>query len=97
MRRHNSLAWRSFGLMACLPSRTSTAPSALSNRNLDLRRFSSGPWQLKQLSERIGRTSRLKSMVLLDDEAAAPLIAINDPQDKIKSPKVAEESFIGTV
>jgi hypothetical protein len=38
------------------------APSRRSSRNPDLRFFSSGPWQKKHLSERIGRTSRLNSI-----------------------------------
>ncbi len=35
----------------------------MSSRRSALRLFLSGPWQAKQLSARIGRTSRLNSMV----------------------------------
>src|SRR5262245_56838647 len=38
------------------------APSFVSRRSLPLRTLSSGPWHWKQLLERIGRTSRLKSI-----------------------------------
>ena len=37
------------------------APSRVSRRNFALRAAASNPWQAKQLSERMGRTSRLKS------------------------------------
>src|SRR5437870_3746615 len=37
--------------------------SLRSNRSLALRPWSSGPWHLKQLSERMGRISRLKPIV----------------------------------
>ena len=40
-----------------------TACSRMSSRSLLSRFFSSGPWQAKHLSERIGRTSRLKLTV----------------------------------
>ena len=49
--------------MAMLPeSSFLKAPACTSNRNPALRFFSSGPWQAKQLSEKIGRMSRLKSI-----------------------------------
>jgi len=38
-----------------------SAPSFKSSRSLALRALASGPWHLKQLSEKIGNTSRLKS------------------------------------
>ena len=40
---------------------TSAIPSLVSSRSFALRAFSSGPWQAKQWSDRIGITSRLKS------------------------------------
>ena len=41
-------------------SSLANAPSFVSSRRPALRVLSSGPWQAKQLSERIGRTSRAK-------------------------------------
>src|SRR5690349_15986512 len=37
-----------------------------SNLNPALRLFGSGPWQVRQLSDRIGRISRLKSILSFD-------------------------------
>src|SRR5512147_3135538 len=37
------------------------APSLVSRRSRALRAFSSGPWQAKQFSDRMGRICRLKS------------------------------------
>src|SRR5215813_6700239 len=50
-------------------------PSSLSSRNLAIRCASSGPWQAKQLSEKIGRISRLKSIVFEPASGAAKVIA----------------------
>ena len=51
------------GAMAISPDLAGLNASSLtSNRSLPLRAFSSGPWQAKQYSDRIGRISRLKSM-----------------------------------
>ena len=51
-------------LLAALPGTmmpsSAKAPSRVSKRNLVSRCFSSGPWQAKQLLDRIGRMSRLK-------------------------------------
>src|SRR5436309_15557735 len=43
------------------PPRSWKIPSLVSSRSLACRACSSGPWQAKQLSERMGRISRLKS------------------------------------
>ena len=49
------------GTIARAPlSVSAKAPSWVSSRSPALRALSSGPWQAKQLSERIGRTSRAK-------------------------------------
>src|SRR5262245_40082154 len=51
------------GTTANPPPRSSlSALSLMSRRSFALRSFSSGPWQRKQLSERMGRICRLKSM-----------------------------------
>src|SRR5437868_949117 len=61
------------GTMAKFPDLAAfRASSFRSKRSLALRSFSSGPWHLKHLSERIGRISRLKSMAA---EAAGLLAA----------------------
>src|SRR5437868_13067825 len=51
------------GTMANSPDLAGLRASSLrSNRRRALRSFSSGPWHLKQFSEKIGRMSRLKSI-----------------------------------
>ena len=50
-------------LSSAAVTRTTNTPSPVSNRKLVTRFDLSGPWQLKQLSDRIGRMSRLNSMV----------------------------------
>ena len=57
----SSLASGSPGFTAWMPSLRTVAPSGVSRRSLPLRFLASKPWQAKQLSERIGRMSRLKS------------------------------------
>ena len=58
MRLANSLAARSPGTIARCPDfNAAYAPSAVSSRRPALRLLASGPWQPKQRSERIGRTS----------------------------------------
>ena len=42
-----------------------SALSFMSSRNLAFRVFASGPWQVRQFSEKIGRTSRLKLTLAL--------------------------------
>src|SRR5206468_1652068 len=49
------------GLMVLYVARLAKSPSSVSSRRLATRRLSSGPWHAKQLSERMGRTSRSKS------------------------------------
>src|SRR2546429_1572003 len=49
------------GTMIRYPSRSPNTLSVVSSRKLPWRLPSSGPWQAKQASERMGRTSRLKS------------------------------------
>ena len=51
------------GTMATAPDFAGFIASALkSSRSFDLRCFSSGPWHWKQVSEKIGRMSRLNSI-----------------------------------
>src|SRR6266487_1006825 len=64
-RRNNSLSALLPGTITVLPSLTRNAPSLVSSRSFPLRAFSSGPWHWKQLSDRIGRISRLKSTLPL--------------------------------
>src|SRR5262245_25411227 len=72
MRAMSWLLTRSPGTIAYSPDLAALKASSLtSNRNFALRSFSSGPWHLKQLSERIGLMSRLKSMVGVDDVLVA--------------------------
>ena len=71
IRLNNSLSALLPGTITVFPSLTRNAPSLVSSRNFALRAFSSGPWHLKQLSEKIGRTSRLKS--------ASPLVGESRP------------------
>ena len=60
-RRMTSLAALSPATMAGAPlSPARRDPSSVSSRKPPLRAFSSGPWQAKQASERIGRMSREK-------------------------------------
>ena len=56
---------RSPGTMTGPPNepRSEKGPSATSRRRPRCRASASGPWQVKQFSERIGRTSRAKSIV----------------------------------
>src|SRR5581483_4089245 len=61
MRWKRRLAAESPETMTGFPERSANMPSLKSNRKLAIRCFSSGPWQAKQLSERIGRISRSKS------------------------------------
>ena len=49
----STIAWR--------PPRSAFAAASLSRRSGIFLATASGPWQVKHLSERIGRTSRLKS------------------------------------
>src|SRR5436190_5748265 len=49
------------GVMMLYVPRLAKSPSPVSSRRLATRRLSSGPWHVKQLSERMGRTSRSKS------------------------------------
>src|SRR5437879_9791544 len=49
------------GTMIRYPARAPNTLSVVSSRKLPWRLPSSGPWQAKQASERMGRTSRLKS------------------------------------
>ncbi len=62
MRRMSSLCAGLPGMMTA--SFVRSAPSRVSRRRLASRFFSSGPWQAKQLSEKSGSTSRLKSTAL---------------------------------
>ena len=65
IRDHNSLPFKSFGLMITAPlSPLPNAPSSVSNRISDFRFFASKPWQAKQFSARIGRISRLNAKSL---------------------------------
>src|SRR4051794_15486626 len=51
--------------MAAYPPRSANAPASLSRRKglvTPFRLAASGPWQVKQAFERIGRISRLKSI-----------------------------------
>src|SRR6266487_4501395 len=65
IRRNNSLSALLPGTITVLPSLTRNAPSLVSSRSFPLRAFSSGPWHWKQLSDKIGRISRLKSTLPL--------------------------------
>jgi hypothetical protein len=56
----NSLSEGVPGTTAAESSLDAIAPARVSSRNLALRSSASGPWHAKQLSERIGRISRLK-------------------------------------
>ena len=61
MRRQSFALFGIAGTIAGTPSRSAKADSATSSRRSACRAFSSKPWHWKQFSERIGRTSRLKS------------------------------------
>src|SRR5450631_1435637 len=65
MRRNIGLAAGSPGTMARL------AAVSTSNRRVVLRLPGSGPWQVKQLSDRMGRMSRLNSTSAASDGMAA--------------------------
>jgi hypothetical protein len=69
-RRTSSLSALRPGMTGVTPSRVRVAPSRESRRSLPLREPSSGPWQEKHLSERMGRTSRLKSIACVAGAAA---------------------------
>ena len=59
----SSLAVTSPSTMACLPHpKSALAEASLSSRKGIFFATASGPWQVKHLSDRIGRTSRLNSM-----------------------------------
>ena len=58
----NSLLSGRPGTITKLPPRSDLAASSTSSRRSASRFAASGPWQRKQLSERIGRMSRLKSI-----------------------------------
>ena len=60
MRAMSSLASGLPGAMAAAPARTASAVAQV-QPELRLAGAGSRPWQTKQLAERIGRTSRLKS------------------------------------
>ena len=64
------------------PSRLALASSSTSNLRLASRVSESGPWQVKQASERMGRTSRLKLM----------FCAVPEPVKKIKVRRVRESN-----
>src|SRR5262245_2530472 len=71
MRENSSLSWGLPGTMATPPRFSlANAPSLVSSRSFALRDFSSGPWQAKQLSDKIGRMWRLKSMAGVADRFA---------------------------
>ena len=55
-----SVAWTRARSSLFLGSRTARASSSRSRRSSASRVLASGPWQVKQLSERIGRMSSLK-------------------------------------
>src|SRR6266496_1771973 len=65
IRRNNSLSALLPGMITDLPSLIRNTPSRVSSRSFPLRAFSSGPWHWKQLSDKIGRISRLKSTLPL--------------------------------
>ena len=50
------------GIMILYPPRSAKTPSLVSRRRFPWRPSSSGPWQEKQVSERMGRISRSKSI-----------------------------------
>ena len=64
MRRYASLPPGLPATNGRTPSSLRNAPSSVSSRRPALRWLASGPWHWKQLSERIGRMSRLNSMLL---------------------------------
>ena len=69
------------GTITWYPPRSAKAPSFVSRRRFTIRCFSSGPWQAKQLSERIGRISRLKSTPLGLESGCATVVT-----SKVASP-----------
>ena len=72
MRRISSLFSSDPGTTATSPdSPLPNAASFTSSRSSALRLFASGPWQVKQFSERIGRMSRLKSSFVVASSARA--------------------------
>ena len=95
IRATSSLASMSSGTIARVPlSNSSVALSATSRRSPACRLALSGPWQAKQLSERIGRMSLLKESRGCDgattaaDGAAAQ---IRPAALKLTAPKAAIE------
>ena len=65
------------------------APSLVSSRRPALRALSSGPWQAKQLSERIGRTSRAK-LTGRDERAFGAVEALGVSEASPRSDRAAE-------
>ena len=59
MRCQSSLSFKLPATTARVPSRSAKADSSRSSLSFALRSFLEGPWQWKQLLERMGRTSRL--------------------------------------
>ena len=62
-----------FATIAAFPSRSATASSRRSSRRSPSLESASGPWHWKQLSDRIGRMSRLKSTALSPKQTTAAL------------------------
>ena len=79
MRWMISLFSGSPGTMAKRPPRSAKAPSSVSRRSGLSRVALSGPWQVKHLSERIGRMSRLNSTTFAPESLAPPAA---NPQNK---------------
>ncbi len=70
-RRNSSLSALLPGTTGVRSCRVRVAPSRVSRRNRPSRASSSGPWQWKHLSERMGLTCRLKSMGAATAKAGA--------------------------
>ena len=78
MRVTSSLSSASPGTIAGSPDFAGfNASSRISSRSFALRALSSGPWHLKQLFERIGRTSRLKSGGVFAAAAGSLNVSVN--------------------
>src|SRR5579872_7272772 len=69
-------------------------PSRVSRRSLALRLSLSGPWQAKQLSERMGRISRLKRMVWGRESGLSPAWAGTDAASTDQIRNSARRCFI---
>src|SRR2546425_11170953 len=78
IRRNISLSALLPGMITVLPSLTRNAPSLVSSRSFPLRAFSSGPWHWKQLSDKIGRISQLKSTLPLPAARSALAAAASE-------------------